>query len=88
MHERDGHGLATILHNSDGEEKLVNELNILMCQHGVAYAYDDVSNAALQPDLVRDARTFEMKCFSDMVFTPVFPVLTSRVISERQDGST
>ena len=72
MHDHDGHGLGTSVSNSEGEEKLVKELNVLMCQHGVAYAYDDVSNAALEPELVRQARTLEMKFFSDMgVYTRV-----------------
>ena len=72
IHDRDGHGLATSIDNTGGEEALVRELNVLMCQHGVAYAYDDVSNAALEPDLVKQARVLEMKFFSDMgVYTRV-----------------
>ena len=47
-------------------------MNVLMCQHGVAYADDDVSNAALDPELVMQARKLEMKFFSDMgVYTRV-----------------
>ena len=61
IHDEDGHGLATTIDNTDGEEKLIRELNVLMCQHGVAYAYDDVSDAALEPDLVMQARKLEMK---------------------------
>ena len=62
----DGHGYGSTINGKDGEEKLVRELNILMCQHGVSYAFDDVSNAALDPSLVKKARALEMKSFDDM----------------------
>ena len=42
-------------------------MGALMCQIGINYVYDDVSNAALVPDLVHKARALEMKLFSDMV---------------------
>ena len=72
LHDNDGHGLATTITNTDGEEALMRELNVLMCQNGVAYAYDDVSNAALIPDLVNKARKLEMELFADMgVYTRV-----------------
>ena len=66
LHDNDGHGLATSTSNTDGEDALMHELNVLMCQNGVAYAYDDVSNAALIPGLVNKARKLEIKFFTDM----------------------
>ena len=85
MHDHDGHGLGTSVSNSEGEEKLVKELNALMRQYGVSYAYDDVSNAALEPELVRQARTLEMKFFSDMgVYTRVpRSTMNGRIIKTR-----
>ena len=58
--------MATAISNNEGEEALIKELNVLMCQNGVAYAYDDVSSAALQPELVKKARLLEMKFFNAM----------------------
>ena len=37
-----------------------------MWQNGVAYAFDDVSSAALNPELVKEARQLEMKLFAQM----------------------
>ena len=57
IHDRDGHALGSSLLNTDGESLFLLELHALMCQNGVEYACDDVSNAALDLVQVRQARS-------------------------------
>ena len=66
LHELYGHGLRTDAKDREGERLLCIEMDSLMVQSGVEYAYDDVTNASLNPSLVRKARDLEMKLFTDM----------------------
>ena len=66
VHDADGHGLRAKLEDHSGEDILSGELGALMVHEGGEWACDDVSNAVLNPKLVREARELEMAYFDDM----------------------
>ena len=66
IHELDGHALGSTLTWRDGEAALHHEMNALSVQIGIEYEEDDVSEASLDPALVRQARDPEMKFFNGM----------------------
>ena len=66
IHEYDGHDVDGSCESRAGEDWLVGELGALYAQHGVEYAVDDVSGAALDPEAVRKGRQVEMDYFSGM----------------------
>ena len=66
VHDADGHGLRAKLEDHSGEDLLSGELGALMVHEGGEWACDDVSNAVLNPKLVREARELEMAYFDDM----------------------
>ena len=66
IHEFDGHNVDAQPEDRDGEEWLMGELSSLYAQHGVEYAADDVSGAALDPAAVHKGRGVEMDYFRSM----------------------
>ena len=64
--EFDGHAMNVEGKDRTGENILASELSTLYVQHGIEYATDDVSGAALDPTRVRAARGVEMDFFKSM----------------------
>lgn len=59
-HEFDGHGLDANPESREGEKTLSKEFQSLYVRHGIEEAVDDVSNAYIDPSLVKDARNVDM----------------------------
>ena len=58
--------------DSEEDKMLKKELSLVSVKNGVAYAYDDITSAALPIDLVREARKLEIECIRKMgVWTKV-----------------
>ena len=66
VHEPDGHALRSDPNDSTGEDMLAEMLSTLTLTNGQYTAFDDVTSAALDPQMVWDARKLEMKFFDDM----------------------
>ena len=66
VHEFDGHGVEDAPEGREGEIILKGELDSLYIQNGIEGAVDDVSGAALNPDMVRAGRDVEMGFFKTM----------------------
>ena len=62
-HEAEGHYINGANCDREGETLLSNGMSALYAQHGLAYAVDDVSGALLDPTLVHEGRSTEMKFF-------------------------
>ena len=73
VHEMDGHGICEFENYGIGPSMLQKELNTLMVQNGVIVAWDDVSSATLNAEMVKDARATEMKFFHEMRVYDVVP---------------
>ena len=65
-HELDGHGVDAKPEDRSGETILDKELFSLYVQNVIEEAADDVSDAHLDPFLVKAGRILEMKYFKDM----------------------
>ena len=66
VHEDDGHSIGTTACDRGGENMLKGELSALYAENGIEYAVDDVSGALLDPKLVHEGRSTEMKFFNGM----------------------
>ena len=66
VHELDGHGINAVGEDRAGEELLNKGLSTLYVQNGITHAVDDVSGAALDPEVVRQGREVEMTFFETM----------------------
>ena len=66
VHEAEGHCINITNCDREGETLLSNGMSALYAQHGFEYAVDDVSGAMLEPKLVHEGRSTEMKFFDDM----------------------
>ena len=66
MHDHDGHLWMSAPGDRSGEEALIGELGAHMASQGVKYAYDDVTKALLDAELVREAHDLDMSFFKDM----------------------
>ena len=66
VHEPDGRARNSDPNDSSGEDMLSEMISALVYTNGGYTAFDDVSSAGLDPQMVWDARKLEMKFFDDM----------------------
>ena len=66
IHEFDGRGDGVEVDDRTGEDLMLDQINALCVQHGVKTASDNVSEAWLDPTLVREGRVVERNFFKTM----------------------